>query len=307
MIGNTFFFDWEVKLMVAMQSIANPLLVTIANIFSVLGQQEVLVGIVAVYYLGINKKIGMRIGLTSIIGTVFNTMVKNVFIRRRPYFDHQEIECLAPVDPEYDVYDIKGQGYSFPSAHSTNSTLIPGIIYVYTKKKLVLLLTIILGLGIGVSRAFVGCHYPTDILFGWLQAIVMLLTFPILYEKVDKRILYIVFIVLSSIGLFYCKSNDYFSAYGILYGLVFCDIFDEKVSQFKNTKNILRIVLRVAFSGAIFLLLNTILKLPFTIEFLEGGTTLAGIVRLIRYMIASFAGFGICPLIYKYNIFKFKD
>lgn len=307
MIGNTFFFNWEVNLMVALQSIANPLMVAISKVFSVLGQQEVLVAIIAVYYLGINKKIGMRIGLTAIIGTVFNTMIKNIFLRRRPYFDHEQIKCLAAVDPEYDIYDIKGQGFSFPSAHSTNSTIIPGVIYTNTKKRIALILTIIIGLGVGISRALVGCHYPTDILFGWLQAIIMLITFPILFEKIEKKYLYPAFIIFSSIGLFYCTSNDYFSAYGIVYGLILCDIFDEKVTKFKNTKSVVRMIARIAFSGFVFLLLNTVLKMPFTTEFLESGTLLAGIVRSIRYAISSFAGFGICPLIYKYNILKFKD
>lgn len=306
-MGNTFFFAWEISLMEALQSIASPIVIALSDIYSFLGQSETMVAVIAIYYLGYDKKLGLQIGLNSIFATVTNTLIKNVVCRRRPYFDHDSIECLVPVDKEYDAYDLKAQGWSFPSAHSTNSTIIPGTIYTYTKSKIALIITIFFGLGVGISRAIVGCHYPTDILVGWLQAIIMLIVMPIIYAKVPKKYLYPTLILISSVGLFYCTSNDYFSIYGLLYGLIACDIFDSKVTHFKNTNNLIKIILRVAFSAAIFLGLNTVLKLPFSTEFLENGTLLAGLVRTIRYFIASFAGFGLCPLIYKYNILKLED
>ena len=97
-MGNTFFFTWEISLMEALQSIANPFVIALSNVFSFLGQSETMVAIVAIYYIGLDKELGLQIGLNSIFGTVFNTLVKNVVCRRRPYFDNETIKCLVPVD-----------------------------------------------------------------------------------------------------------------------------------------------------------------------------------------------------------------
>ena len=50
---------------------------------------------------------------------------------------------------------------------------------------------------------------------------------------------------------------------------------------------------------AIFLVLNTVLKLPFPKSFLDGGTYAALMVRCARYAIISFIDFGVYPLLFK--------
>jgi hypothetical protein len=49
-------------------------------------------------------------GLGAIMGLTWNTMVKNLALRRRPYFDHESINILRVVEPEADIYDIASPG-----------------------------------------------------------------------------------------------------------------------------------------------------------------------------------------------------
>jgi len=306
-MGNVFYFEWEVKLLTFFQQFMSPLAIMVAKCFTLLGQPATMVLLISVFYIGIDKKLGEKIALYAVTAIIFNCMIKNIFLRIRPYFNHEGVECLVPVDSDYDVNDIVGQGYSFPSCHSTNSVVIPSTIYLHYKKKFLLVIAIIAALGVGISRSIVGVHYPTDILVGWLQGLLTILIMPKLYQKMDRKLMYILLIIVCGIGFFYCNSNDYYSSYGLLIGVVLSLLYDEKISHFKNTKNPLKIVLRLLLSGGVFLALNTIMKMPFSEEFLDSASLVAYLFRTFRYATCVFVSFGLCPTVYKYNILKLDD
>ena len=76
---------------------------------------------------------------------------------------------------------------------------------------------------------------------------------------------------------------------------------EEKYVRFENTRSPVRSVLRVIGGGVIFLGLNTLLKLPFSKDFLAGGTFPALLVRCARYAISCFTAFAIYPMVFKYT------
>ena len=124
--GNSFFFPWEVNLMEWLQSHISGAGISVISRFSMFGEELLLILILGFVYWSYDKKLGMTMGLSAIMGMVWNTMVKNIVLRRRPYFDHEAIKILRVVDPEADIYDVAAQGYSFPSAHSTNAATMFG-------------------------------------------------------------------------------------------------------------------------------------------------------------------------------------
>ena len=72
--------------------------------------------------------------------------------------------------------------------------------------------------------------------------------------------------------------------------------FEKKFVNFKETRSIIRSVLRVLGGGALYFGLNTLLKLPFSKELLESATLLSFMIRTVRYAVIIFVLIGVYPL-----------
>ena len=300
LVGNTFFFDWEVSLILWLQAHMGTLGTAIASFVSAFGEELACVAVIGFLYWCFDKRFGRFVGLNVLVGLVLNPMIKNVFVRRRPYFDTPEIQCLKPVDKSADIYNIAAQEYSFPSGHSTNAVAVYGSVAEYAKKNVLTVIAVVLTLLIGVSRFCLGVHYPTDVLCGWALGLVIIVAVPWLQQKFHHpRLFYGLLLLLGLPGFFYCKSSDYFTGYGMLVGFVLGVEFEQRCVNFENTRSPLRSVLRVLGGIAVLFGLNTLLKLPFSKELLENGTLAAYLVRTLRYAVVIFVDMGVYPLVFR--------
>ena len=116
-----------------------------------------------------NKKIRLSIFSNLVIITILNQLLKRILQRPRP--------------TEYRI--IEETGYSFPSGHSMISMAFYGyliyLIYKYVKNKYIKLISIILLsiliCVIGISRIYLGVHYTSDVLGGFLISISYLIIY----------------------------------------------------------------------------------------------------------------------------------
>ena len=300
--GNTFFFPWEVNLMEWLQGHISGTGISIISLFSMFGEELLLILIMGFVYWCYDKKLGRTMGLSAIMGLAWNTMAKNIALRRRPYFDHEGIKILRVVEPEADIYDISAQGYSFPSGHSTNAATVFGSLAVNLHKRWVTVVAIVIPLLTGISRFVVGAHYPTDVLAGWLLGLISVLIVRLLEKRVKNTLaLYGILLVASVPGFFYCKSADYFTAMGLLIGFMAGTLLDDHCVHFENTRKSLWMVVRVVGGLAVYLVLSKVLKMPFSKEFLSSGSTAALMVRCARYAIIAFVDFGVYPMLFKFE------
>ena len=110
-----------------------------------------------------NKKIGLSIFSNLVIITILNQLLKRILQRPRP--------------TEYRI--IEETGYSFPSGHSMVSMAFYGyliyLIYKYVNNKYAKWISIallsVLICSIGISRIYLGVHYTSDVLGGFLISI----------------------------------------------------------------------------------------------------------------------------------------
>lgn len=296
-MGTTFYFDWEVKLMEFIQNFMTPVWAKIMEFITFFGNDLCIVFFLGFIYWVYDKKQGIRFGVTLMTTDLVFPIVKNLALRRRPYMDHESIKRFVLIDKNADAMDIAAQGYSFPSGHSANAAAMTTSIARIFKKPVFVLIAIVLPILVGISRFALGVHYPTDVIAGLALGYGMSFFVPWLCSKVknERRLYYIVFCILL-LGVFICKSNDYYTALGSIFGMLIGSGVEEKYVNFKPTRNVLTAVLRVGGGVAIYFILNSLLKLPFSEELLSSASYAQFAIRFARYTIILFVESGIYPM-----------
>ena len=117
--------------------------------------------------------LGLSGALTIALASVANSLVKLTIARERP-------ELLEPI--------IEERGFSFPSGHAALSAVAYGVIAVLVArsplpllaKQVIAGLMAALVLAVGASRVWLGVHYPTDVLAGWLAGVLVVTGYALL-------------------------------------------------------------------------------------------------------------------------------
>ena len=298
--GNTFYFNWEVLLEIWLQSHLPGPVLSLISFFSAFGEEILMIGILGIFYWCLDKETGRYIGINVIMGLVWHSLLKNVFLRRRPYFDHEGIELLRPLDANADLYDIEAQGYSFPSGHSTNGAAAYGSLARCIKEKWTAVLAFLLPLLIGISRVTVGAHYPTDVLAGWALGAFTVFLVPALEKRIPDRRIFFGILILSGIpGLFFARTNDFYTGMGLLIGFALADAFERRYVNFEKAAGIPEGLLRMAGGGLLYACLNFLLKTLIGLIPLQEGSMTAYLCRLCRYGLIIFLLLGCYPLVFQ--------
>jgi membrane-associated phospholipid phosphatase len=157
--------DFQTALNIALQTHA-PGLGLIMMFFSLLGQVELYLLIIPLILWCYDKKLGLRIIFLLTICTVINAMFKILFHTPRPYWISSEVKALT-----------SDSSFGMPSGHAQTSVTFLGYISAWFNKTYIWVICITLIILVAISRIYLGVHFFTDIIAGWIFALIILLVF----------------------------------------------------------------------------------------------------------------------------------
>ncbi len=124
------------------------------------------------------RKCGVMVLATLLVMLVINNIIlKNLIARERPCATYPELVELVKVPTSY----------SFPSGHTVSAIAVSFTILSQHKKFGIV--TIILALLMGLSRLYVGVHFPTDVYGGIIVGFAISLIVCTLEKKITPIIL----------------------------------------------------------------------------------------------------------------------
>ncbi len=292
--------EWEVGVIEWIQNILGSMNSLIGSILSFVGGEIGLLLVLLIILFCWKKETGVRLALIIAAVNTWLPMLKAAVMRPRPYMGYPDrVQGIADIGDSSSLNNVAAQGYSFPSTHSASAMAVFIPLANEVKKRWMWIAAVIIVFMVGVSRAVNGMHYPTDILAGWALGFIGAGICLLLEKKVKSMWLRHLILLVSVLpGLFFVRTEDYYTSLGLLIGLIAAIHFEGKFVNFRDTRNVWAMILRVIGAFALYYLLNTLLKLPFSREFLAGGTMKAFLVRTVRYAVIIFVIIGLYPKVF---------
>ncbi|BBM81745.1 phosphatase PAP2 family protein [Candidatus Uabimicrobium amorphum] len=153
---------WEIKFIQALQSFDSAPILYFNKAMTSLGEVYFFLVFLSVSWVIAPRRFSIHFTFLLLFTVLVNTVLKEIFLRPRPFVLNPHLQLFA------------AEGYSFPSGHSQIAVVFWGYLAYYVRNKRFTILCLALMLFIGISRTYLGVHYPTDVLSGWFMGLVCL-------------------------------------------------------------------------------------------------------------------------------------
>jgi membrane-associated phospholipid phosphatase len=313
--------QFELELVKLLQQLRSDFFDVLFQLFTMLGEELVIIGILGFLYWCFNKKVGEQVGITVFISLVINSSIKTLFKRLRPFQVDAAIENVRP---------HTSTGYAFPSGHTQGAATVFTSTALWLKKRWLLVTAYVVTFLVAMSRLYLGVHYLSDVFVGALLGIGLSFIMYRFFQKNEdssktyKYILYgslalllTVFIyhiltIEAEVGMtdaktFYDRMEGGFKMTGSMIGFVLGIGFEKKHTNFTHNtviwKNLIRFALGVAVVMGIRIGLSAIFDAIIPTDDLATGqfipSTLAMFLDMLRYFAMVFVAIGVYPLLFK--------
>jgi len=259
-------------IILAIQTIANPVLDWFFIAVTFLGNEDFYIAVLPVIYWCVDKKFGIRLAIVFLASVYINSLLKDIFATTRP--DPADVRVL---------YGKSGGGYAFPSGHSQGSVTFWGVIAWEVKKAWFWALAVFLMIAVGISRLYLGVHWPIDVAGGWLIGAIILGVYFLYDAKVDHSRSFlnmwglIILVLIIGVVLFLIHPAGHIV--GVFVGMTIGYLLEEKLVDFDPRSVWWYQVLKVVVGLAVVFALRIFIK-----KLLPEGD----IFDAIRYLIIGF-------------------
>lgn len=142
------------------QSLRTPVLDQIMMLITNLHSETVYILLLPLLFWLVDKRVARHLAAVFALGLWANDLLKDLFHTERPFLSHPEL------NPPPGAIET-ATGGAFPSGHSMNPLMFWGLVAWYVRRPWFSWLAGITIFLIGISRLYLGVHWPLDILGGW--------------------------------------------------------------------------------------------------------------------------------------------
>jgi len=152
-------YESGIQFIQALQTMS-PTLDSVMNLFTFLGRFEFYLILIPFIYWVVSAKLGFRVLLVLLTSDFLGLTFKQLLHQPRPYWIG-DVQALG-VEPSYGI----------PSIHASDSLAVWGYLAYRLNKAWLWVVTFLMVMMISLSRMYLGVHFPTDVIGGWLSGLV---------------------------------------------------------------------------------------------------------------------------------------
>ena len=229
--------SWGLGVVRGAQTFASPALTVIMKGLSLAGTELCYLAILPLIYWCVDKRRGLRIAILVFLSTAINLRLKLVFSQPRPY----------DLDPSVSM--VKESTFGIPSNHAQTSAVLAGSAAPLFRPPWGLILAIALPLAVGVSRVYLGVHFPTDVAAGWAIGAAIVVLDRLFGDRIERAIaalretLALALVAAIALGMNVITKQDT-SLGGVFFGLAAAAVYARKAAPFSVSGSFLKRALR---------------------------------------------------------------
>lgn len=285
-------FSFDIPILKFLEGIRNDFLNVLFQLITTLGEETILILIITTLWFAFDKKSALRMLFITVISLGANNSIKNIARVPRP-FATGEVTCVRPET---------ATGYAFPSGHTQTFTTWSTSAAIMWKKRWIKVSTAVLIPLVGLSRLYLGAHYPSDVVVAILLGVGFAFLGNFLFDKIhDTRklllgasLFYAPFVIWSMIvgdPLF----EDIFKVYGMILGLTIVVFFDRGREEIDYSvvwwKKLIRVVIGV--------LLALLVKEGLKLLYFTDTVWVTSAMDIFRYGALVFVVLSIYPMLFR--------
>lgn len=176
--------EFQAEIIKAIQSVASPALDVIFEAITMLGEDFFIIFVATFIYWCFNKEMGYWICWCLSFGNMVVSSTKAIFAVERP-IGYEGIRTLR---------EHTATGYSFPSGHThASANFFTAIARAVNRKRFWTLAVVVPAL-VGLSRMYLGVHWPMDVAAGYIIGFGLPLILWLIYRKYARQKALIFFI-----------------------------------------------------------------------------------------------------------------
>ncbi len=276
--------DWGIEVVLWFQQFSPGLDLPFKSL-TFLGNLEFFLIFMPLIYWCCDRAAGARLLILFLISAYLNTIAKVLLDQPRPFQYDPRVKALVPAS-----------GGGLPSGHTQGAVVVWGYLAAWVRQAWMWGLAGFLMIGIPISRLYLGVHFPTDLIGGYILGAVLLVVYlqfaskaeawliqkGIAWQLIVATFLPIVLILISLAG-----AVNSLNAAGILLGFAPGIILERRWIKFCSGGNLVRRLLRLVVGLIVIFAIWMGLKMAFS------GWEPASLYRVVRYaLVGLWGGFG---------------